>query len=100
MRETLETNRDWDANPDLVWSALNVLAETLEAQGKYQEEATVAKEERMRSILFLCSAILPLFVLGNVTSVKAQEKGKNCRMEQQCHWENFKKICVWVKVCR
>jgi len=29
-----------------------------------------------------------------------ESKGKNCRMEQQCHWENFKKICVWVKVCR
>jgi hypothetical protein len=27
-------------------------------------------------------------------------KGKVCRMEQQCHWENFKKICTWVKVCR
>jgi len=27
-------------------------------------------------------------------------KGKNCRMEQQCHWKDFKKICVWVKVCR
>jgi hypothetical protein len=53
----------------------------------------------MRSILLLYCAILPL-VLGNVTAVKAQEKGKNCRMEQQCHWENFKKICVWIKVCR
>jgi hypothetical protein len=31
----------------------------------------------------------------------AQEtKGKDCRMEQQCHWKDFKKICVWVKVCR
>jgi hypothetical protein len=27
-------------------------------------------------------------------------KGKTCRMEQQCRWENFKKICTWVKVCR
>jgi len=27
-------------------------------------------------------------------------QGKNCRMEQQCHWQDFKKICVWVKVCR
>jgi predicted small secreted protein len=27
-------------------------------------------------------------------------KGQVCRMEQQCHWENFKKHCVWVKVCR
>ena len=28
------------------------------------------------------------------------QKPKTCRMEQQCHWENFKKICVYVKVCR
>ena len=27
-------------------------------------------------------------------------QGKTCRMEQQCRWENFKKICTWVKVCR
>jgi hypothetical protein len=30
----------------------------------------------------------------------ADTKGKVCRMEQQCHWENFKKICTYVKVCR
>ncbi|MDH6259597.1 hypothetical protein [Bradyrhizobium sp. BR13661] len=30
----------------------------------------------------------------------ADPKGKACRMEQQCRWENFKKICVYVKVCR
>jgi hypothetical protein len=30
----------------------------------------------------------------------ADPKGKTCRMEQQCRWENFKKICVYVKVCR
>ena len=29
-----------------------------------------------------------------------EAQGKNCRMEQQCHWKDFKKICVWVKVCR
>lgn len=23
-----------------------------------------------------------------------------CRMEQQCHWVNFKKVCTWVRVCR
>ena len=30
----------------------------------------------------------------------ADSKGKTCRMEQQCRWENFQKHCVWVKVCR
>jgi hypothetical protein len=29
-----------------------------------------------------------------------QTKGKVCQMEQQCRWENYKKICTWVKVCR
>ena len=29
-----------------------------------------------------------------------EAKGKTCRMEQQCRWENFKKICIYVKVCR
>ena len=34
------------------------------------------------------------------TTALADSKGKTCHMEQQCHWENFKKVCVWVKVCR
>jgi len=29
-----------------------------------------------------------------------EPKGTQCRMEQQCKWVNFKKICTWVKVCR
>ena len=33
-------------------------------------------------------------------ALAADTNGKVCRMEQQCHWENFKKICTWVKVCR
>jgi hypothetical protein len=28
------------------------------------------------------------------------EAKQRCRLEQQCHWENFKKICKWVTVCR
>jgi hypothetical protein len=40
------------------------------------------------------------FACANSAHAQAQdEKGKVCRMEQQCHWENFKKICTWVKVC-
>jgi hypothetical protein len=31
---------------------------------------------------------------------KGDTKGKVCQMEQQCHWENFKKVCTYVKVCR
>ncbi|MGO8953326.1 MAG: hypothetical protein ACLPWS_06860 [Rhodomicrobium sp.] len=25
---------------------------------------------------------------------------QHCRMEKQCRWVNFKKICTYVKVCR
>ena len=46
-------------------------------------------------------AIGTLALLGDVHGAAAQDsKGKNCRMEQQCRWQDFKKICVWVKVCR
>jgi hypothetical protein len=52
-------------------------------------------------ILLVSCAILALISIYPVANASAQEaNGKNCRMEQQCHWENFKKICVWVKVCR
>jgi hypothetical protein len=56
----------------------------------------------MRRVLISCFAISALIVVSNTRTAFAQqpESGKNCRMEQQCHWENFKKICVWVKVCR
>ena len=36
----------------------------------------------------------------SVQAAAQDAKAKTCRMEQQCHWENFKKICVYVKVCR
>ena len=42
-----------------------------------------------------------LVIVSMLQAAMAQDKdAKNCRMEQQCHWENFKKVCVWVKVCR
>ena len=51
--------------------------------------------------LLLGCAILALMTLGHTPAARAEQaSGKNCRMEQQCHWQNFKKICVWVKVCR
>jgi len=56
----------------------------------------------MRGPAFLlCCGLLGLVVMATPYATASQDKnGKNCRMEQQCHWENFKKICVWVKVCR
>jgi hypothetical protein len=42
-----------------------------------------------------------ILACGSCAFAQAQDtKGKVCRMEQQCHWENFKKICTYVKVCR
>ena len=49
-------------------------------------------------------AVLVALLASSGTPVHAaspqDEKGKVCRVEQQCHWENYKKICVYVKVCR
>jgi hypothetical protein len=48
--------------------------------------------------------LIPLaaaFVLLSIAAAAAQAPtGKTCRLEQQCHWENFKKVCTYVKVCR
>jgi len=55
--------------------------------------------------LVLCCGLLGLALIAAPHIAAAQQlaqetKGKDCRMEQQCHWKDFKKICVWVKVCR
>ena len=55
---------------------------------------------------YFAPLIISIIVIGAssasaATPAAAQDvKGKTCRMEQQCRWENFKKICVYVKVCR
>jgi hypothetical protein len=51
--------------------------------------------------LAICIFVLGLGLSLTPALAAAQEaKAKTCRMEQQCRWENFKKICVYVKVCR
>jgi hypothetical protein len=40
------------------------------------------------------------FAAAATPAADQDTKGKTCRTEQQCHWENFKKVCVYVKVCR
>src|SRR5262249_501898 len=37
MRDTLRQNSDWNANLDLRWSALHVIARALEAQGRFDD---------------------------------------------------------------
>lgn len=54
-----------------------------------------------RLSLVVSYGLLALILSSTLQAPRAQEtRGKNCRMEQQCHWKDFKKICVWVKVCR
>jgi hypothetical protein len=53
--------------------------------------------ERSFSLAIIAAAL----ICGNCANAQTPDvKGKVCRMEQQCHWENFKKVCTWVKVCR
>jgi hypothetical protein len=57
----------------------------------------------MKYIVWLKIFLLVLYLSFSwaPTSAAAQEtKTKTCRMEQQCRWENFKRICTYVKVCR
>jgi hypothetical protein len=54
-----------------------------------------------RSYLVLSFTLAAMVWVALAGAAAAQDsKGKDCRMEQQCHWKDFKKICVWVKVCR
>jgi hypothetical protein len=48
------------------------------------------------------AAVIILLGIAAAPSIAAAQapQGKTCRMEQQCHWVNFKKICTYVKVCR
>jgi hypothetical protein len=59
-------------------------------------------EKKMRRSHLVFSYVLAAFVAMAIAGPAAAQdtKGKDCRMEQQCHWKDFKKICVWVKVCR
>lgn len=50
--------------------------------------------------ILLLSALSGGGALAATADVGQEAKGKTCTMEKQCRWENFKKICVYVKVCR
>jgi hypothetical protein len=45
-------------------------------------------------------ALLVIVAVLGSTAPAAFAGGTSCRMEKQCRWKNFKKYCVWVKVCR
>ena len=52
----------------------------------------------------LAVVVASAMINGNAIAAPAyvaqEAKGKTCTMEKQCRWENFKKICVYVRVCR
>jgi hypothetical protein len=52
------------------------------------------------SMLFFVVALSVAVTRTTSFAASAGANGKTCRMEQQCRWQNFKKICTWVKVCR
>jgi hypothetical protein len=57
----------------------------------------------MKYVAMLAASVFVLsgsFASAQIPAAASDGKGKTCRMEQQCRWENFKKICVYVKVCR
>lgn len=54
----------------------------------------------MSRIMLLPCAMLAAITIQSAPALAQEAQGKSCHMEQQCHWENFKKVCVNVKVCR
>jgi len=69
------------------------------------EKSLIPRNSCLRIIVVVAAAGIALApIAGNSQEAKTANgqdaKGKTCRMEQQCRWENFKKICTYVKVCR
>ncbi len=44
--------------------------------------------------------VLTAIVYGAAMHATAATAEPRCRMEKQCRWVNFKKVCTYVKVCR
>jgi hypothetical protein len=72
------------------------------AGAETDRRGSMCEEERTmkRYLLIGCGLIAMLASHVPASAQPDQTKGKNCHLEQQCHWENFKKVCVYVKVCR
>jgi hypothetical protein len=61
-----------------------------------------AANQKQRFPMRPALALLIVFAVltFGLTAPAAIAAGTHCRMEKQCRWKNFKKYCVWVKVCR
>jgi hypothetical protein len=71
------------------------------AHAHHWRRAIFQEEDRMKRCLLITGGLIAVLLSHMPANAQAQQtKGKNCHMEQQCHWENFKKVCVNVKVCR
>jgi hypothetical protein len=55
---------------------------------------------RMLCLFFWIGVAGAIAISSAQTAMAQGAQGTNCRMEQRCHWKDFKKYCVWVKVCR
>jgi len=55
---------------------------------------------RKRDLIVAFGLVASILIATPRIATAQGTSGNNCRMEQQCHWKDFKKICVWVKVCR
>ena len=50
-----------------------------------------------RQLITCLSATFILAVSGS--DLPAAAEPGTCHMEKQCKWVNFKKVCVWTRVC-
>jgi hypothetical protein len=66
----------------------------------FQMPSVPRMEMTMSRIMLLPCAMLAAIAIQSAPALAQEAQGKSCHMEQQCHWENFKKVCVYVKVCR
>jgi hypothetical protein len=55
---------------------------------------------RKRDLIVAFGLVASILIATPRVATAQGTSGNNCRMEQQCPWKDFKKICVWVKVCR
>ena len=58
---------------------------------------TDLEETHMRTLFALALIAGVSAAALDATPVAAEQR---CRMEKQCRWVNYKKICTYVKVCR
>jgi hypothetical protein len=45
-------------------------------------------------------AVITSILASGFTVCSASNAAAGCRMEQQCRWVNYKKVCTYVRVCR